>query len=669
MKRIKLNKSKHKKSPWITEGLIKSIKFRDKLHMKSKTSNLTLLEYQAIRINIKTYNTIIKRLIRKQKREYIANKFDEHKSNIRRTWQLINDVMGRDKKDATSDVFIINREEISDPKIIANHFNDFFLNIGCTGDDDEHGYKNYLIGEHLYDDFKYNVLNNQHTTSIISHIKTKYSYGYDGISSALIKIIIHEITPSLTLIINQCLTTGIFPDKLKIGKIVPVYKKGNNKLIDNYRPISLLPTISRIFETAIYSQLYEYIEHHHIINDSQYGFRKAHSTVYTATELIDRLTYKLDNKKIPFNIYIDLSKAFDTLNHSILLSKLHYYGIRNTALTLLKSYFTNRKQYCDYKGTSSNMLLIHKGVPQGSILGPLLFILYVNDFYLSSNKFTFLMYADDTTLLSTYDTFHTNTDTDIATIQRNINEELLRVTTWLSRNKLLINTTKTKMTVFHTQQKHISYPDVIINNSHVEIVDDFKLLGITVNKHLKWNTHIENTAIKVSKYIGVLNRLKHTLPPRILYTLYNTLILPHFNYGLILWGHDNTRLHKLQKRAIRTITNSRYNSHTEPICKLLNIFKLPDLYKLELYKLYYKIENEQVPNNFTTVINPLTHHYNTRRQAIQQLKTIHTFAQHNCIFSMIDLINKSPIIKLRVTTCHNILSFVSSVKRDILDDY
>ena len=539
----------------------------------------------------------------------------------------------------------------------------------CNGDDEEHGYKNYLIGEHLYDDFQFNLINNQHTTSIISHIKTKYSYGYDGISSAMLKIIINEITPSLTLIINQCLTTGIFPDKLKIGKIIPVYKKGNNKLIDNYRPISLLPTISRIFETAIYSQLYEYIEHHHIINDSQYGFRKAHSTVYTATELIDRLTYKLDNNKIPFNIYIDLSKAFDTLNHSILLSKLHYYGIRNTALTLLKSYFTNRKQYCDYKGTSSNMLLIHKGVPQGSILGPLLFILYVNDFYLSSNKFTFLMYADDTTLLSTYDTFHTNTDTDIATIQRNINEELLRITTWLSRNKLLINTGKTKMTVFHTQQKHISYPDVIINNSHVEIVDDFKLLGITVNKHLKWNTHIENTAIKVSKYIGVLNRLKHTLPQRILYTLYNTLILPHFNYGLILWGHDNTRLHKLQKRAIRTITNSRYNSHTEPICKLLNIFKLPDLYKLELYKLYYKIENEQVPNYFTTVINPLTHHYNTRRQAIQQIKTKHAFAQHNCIFSMIDLINKSPIIKLRVTTCHNILSFVSSVKRDILDGY
>ena len=137
--------------------------------MKSKTSNLTLVEYQAIKINIKTYNTIIKRLIRKLHRKYIANKFDEHKGNIRRTWQLITDVMDRDKQDATSHVFIIYREEISDPKIIANHFNDFFLNIGCTGDDDELGYKNYLIGEHQYDDFQFNLINNQHTTSIISH--------------------------------------------------------------------------------------------------------------------------------------------------------------------------------------------------------------------------------------------------------------------------------------------------------------------------------------------------------------------------------------------------------------------------------------------------------------------------------------------------------------------
>ena len=238
------------------------------------------------------------------------------------------------------------------------------------------------------------------------HTKTKYSYGYDGISSALLKIIINEITPSLTLIINQCLTTGIFPDKLKIGKIIPVYKKGNDKLIDNHRPISLLPTISRIFETAIYSQLYEYIEHHHVINDSQYGFEKAHSTVYTATELIDRLTYKLDNNKIPFSIYniIDLSKAFDTLNHSILLSKLHYYGIRNTALTLLKSYFTNRKQCCDYKGTSSNMLLIHKGVPQGSILGPLLFILYVN--YFISHQINVLFLCTQMILLYSVHTTH-----------------------------------------------------------------------------------------------------------------------------------------------------------------------------------------------------------------------------------------------------------------------
>ena len=167
----------------------------------------------------------------------------------------------------------------------------------------------------------------------------------------------------------------------------------------------------------------------------------------------------------------------------------------------------------------------------------------------------------------------------------------------LKRYKLLINSTKTKMTVFHTQQKQITYPDIIIDNSHVEIVSDLKVLGITINKHLKWNI-----SIKVSKYMGVLNRLKHTLPLRILRTLYNILRLPHFNNGVLLWGHDSTRLHKLQKRAIRTITNSKYNSHTEPLCKLLDIRKLPDLYKLKLYKLFYKVQN--VPHYLSNYTQP-----------------------------------------------------------------
>ena len=157
------------------------------------------------------------------------------------------------------------------------------------------------------------------------------------------------------------------------------------------------------------------------------GFKKKHSTEYTAIELVDRVMEKLDRNKVPFNIYIDLSKAFDMIDHKILLFKLHHYGIRNRALNLLKNYFTGRKQYCHFKNKDSSPLNIHKGVPQGSILGPLLFILYINDFIYSSDRFQFLMYADDTTLFSTYDKFENIDDKTIETIQTNIDKELFLI--------------------------------------------------------------------------------------------------------------------------------------------------------------------------------------------------------------------------------------------------
>ena len=183
------------------------------------------------------------------------------------------------------------------------------------------------------------------------------------------------------------------------------------------------------------------------------------------------------------------------IDHNILFSKLSHYGIKDMALKLIKHYFTGRKQYCTYKGTNSSMLNIHKGVPQGSILGPLFFSLYINDFVHSTDKYNFLMYADNTTLISTYETFSTDVS-DIHTIERNINTEQLLILTWLSRNKLLINITKTKMTIFHTQKRNVSYPTIFMNTSPVEIVDDFKFSGNVINKHLKWTTNIEYIAVK-----------------------------------------------------------------------------------------------------------------------------------------------------------------------------
>ena len=219
----------------------------------------------------------------------------------------------------------------------------------------------------------------------------------------------------MTIVIHHVFNNGVFPDKLKIAKVIPIFKKGDNTLTSNYRPISLLPVISKVIENIIYNQLSLYFESSKLFSDSQYGFRPNHSTEHATLELTDRITSAMDNIDVPIGIFLDLSKAFDTVDHAILLKKLEHYGVEGIPLQLLQNYLTNRKQYVKLHEVKSYVLPIHTGVPQGSILGPLLFIIYINDFAGASDIFDFICYADDTTLFSTLNKLVNaqNTDPDI----------------------------------------------------------------------------------------------------------------------------------------------------------------------------------------------------------------------------------------------------------------
>ena len=249
-------------------------------------------------------------------------------------------------------------------------------------------------------DFTFELITEETTMTILNNLKPKPSCGYDGISTKLLKTCKLEICKSVILIINQTLSTVIFPDSLKVAKVIPLYEKGDKALFDHYRPISILPSISKIFERIIFNQINDHFTSHNSYYDGQYGFREKHSTQLAALELIDRITHELDLGNTPINIYIDLSKAFDTLDHTILISKLQHYGIKGTALQLLLSYLSNRKQFVQYGDILSQKNHILMGVPQGSILGPLLFIIYINDMVHSSELFKFIHFADDTTLIT-----------------------------------------------------------------------------------------------------------------------------------------------------------------------------------------------------------------------------------------------------------------------------
>ena len=348
------------------------------------------------------------------------------------------------------EAFLIGNVLVSDPTTIANKFNTFFAEIGSKltenmADAENDKFRDYLLNPTIHN-FTFQLISEENTMLVLNHLKSKPSCGYDGISTKLLKVCKHQICKLLTLIINQMLSNGIFPDDLKIAKVIPLFKKGDQSLLNNYRSISLLPSISKILERIIFNQIHTYFSTNDLYYSGQYGFREKHSTQMAALELIDRITQDIDAGSVPIAIFIDLSKAFDTLDHNILISKLQYYGINGVALRLMRSYLSNRKQFVQFGTYSSNSTDILMGVPQGSILGPLLFIIYINDMARSSDIFKFLSFADDTTLITKL------------RINNSLNDELNNFHNWLKSNKLSLNVNKTKAIAFHMHQKVIQLP-------------------------------------------------------------------------------------------------------------------------------------------------------------------------------------------------------------------
>ena len=522
---------------------------------------------------------------------------------MKRTWQVISETLNRNKsKHDMPSLFTHEGRNLADSLEIANAFNVYFANIGknlssqIDQDNVNADYKQYLTSP-TKETLQFKCITKDYTIKAIDNLENKTSSGHDGISNTLLKIIKNDISESLTIIINQMLTTGIFPDAFKLSKVIPLFKKGDSSLLVNYRPISLLPTISKVFERVIHDQMYEYFNQFNLLSEQQYGFRKKHSTEYAAVKLVDHVSKEMEAGKIPANVYIDLSKAFDTLVFDVLLFKLKYYGVTGTALDLVKSYLTNRKQYVVFDSCQSEHVEICTGVPQGSILGPLFFSVYINDLITVSKRLNFLMYADDTTIYFNLEDF------DLLTRETDVNRELEKVNIWLKPNKLSLNTQKTKLMLFHRKQKHFDKISVVINGIEIEHVPSFNFLGIMLDENLSWKSHIEMVGNKISKVTGILYRLKNVFPENVLFVLYNSLIVSYINYGLLLWGTHSHKLELLQKRALRFMTNSSYRAHTTPLLIKHGLLNVRDMYKLKLLKFYYKLSYDLLPPYFNNYID------------------------------------------------------------------
>ena len=443
---VKFKKHKHKKTTWITTGIIKSIKYRDNLYLRLKHTDPNTATYVDIKTNLRTYN--------------------------KKTWNTINKIIRKTANNNSIHNDLNVREELDSNILKANKFNTFFTEIGpklanSITVTNKTNHNDYLKTE-IDTVFQFQQVDETDILNIINNLTPKTSSGIDNLSIKHIKVIKYELAKPLTLITNQVLSSGIFPDKLKIAKVIPIFKKGDDTDVNNYRPISLLPAISKIIEKVIYNQTYNYFDQNKILYAHQYGFRKQHSTELAVLELVDRTIYTLDKDETPINIFLDLSKAFDTLNHTILLNKLHHYGIRDESLNLFKSYLQNRKQYVVINNAKSETLDITTGVPQGSILGPLLFIIYINDLPNASNIFHSIMYADDTNLSASLQSIKSTNPNE--TVDTLINKELSKISEWLGLNKLSLNVKKSKYIVHKMTNKKVDNLQLNINGIAIEKV-------------------------------------------------------------------------------------------------------------------------------------------------------------------------------------------------------
>ena len=603
--------------PWMTKGLIKSSSTCDKLFSKVVGLDKDSEKYT----KYKQYRNLYNSLKRKAKVKYFRDKIEEHFYNSRKLWRTLNILIGKcNDKSCISDSFIIEGMLSSDPDKISNGFCNYFANVGKSLAS-KIPIINKSATSYISRDVQHSLFlsptDRIEISDIISKIKNKTSSGYDHLSNALIKEIHNQITEPLTTIVNKSLEAGYVPNEMKIAKIIPVFKSKEKVHFSNYRPISLLPTLSKILEKVVYKRLYKFLLQNNILFNSQYGFRSGHSTSDAVAELVSSILFGFDNKEMTLAVFLDLSKAFDTVDHKILLDKLERYGIRGTALDWFRSYLSDRKQFVQYKTARSSASDIEYGVPQGSVLGPLLFIIYINDLNNCLDLCKAILFADDSTV------YITGKNKKLLFFQ--MKKELLSLIEWFQVNKLSLNLIKTNYTLFTPKNSSINDANesftLTFGSETIKEVNNVKFLGLQMDRHLDWSEHFKILHRRLSRANFILSQVKNILPKTCMKMLYYSLFQSHINYGLYVWGTGmlSCNLKKIataQKKAVRSVAKKSYNSHTDPLFVDLNILKFTDVVDIELMKLMYNHSKNLLPIPIQSLftINRDIHHYNTRHR-------------------------------------------------------
>ena len=608
--------------PWISPAILASIGNRSKLY-NIKQNNPTECNIQ----KYARFRNILNSLIRDAKHKYLQEQLESCKHDTKKMWNImISHTTGKKNEHKYPNCFTNSEgKQIENNSDIADNFNSFFSTIGENLQQNFTGHPQealYLFGEPCRNKIEqFQTTNSEELIKIIQNMKN-VGHGVDNINAKIFKLTFMTIIEQIVHFINLCLVQGKFPNRLKVAIVKPIFKAGNRGDFTNYRPISILPYISKILEKVIHVRVMDHITQNNIISKNQFGFRKGFSTYMPLLLLQDKVIQGFESNKMNCGIYIDLKKAFDTVDHNILLLKLRSYGITETVLGIIESYLSNRHQCVEYKGVKSSLRQICIGVPQGSILGPLLFILYINDFPDISSKFTSLLYADDTALL-----FEASSITEL---QNNINTELPKVCKWLQANKLSLNTSKTYYQLYNNS-KTVADVNVVLNGVNIDCAETVRYLGVFIDKELKWESHIMYVSRIISRNIGIINRSRFFLSHRHRYLLYNALVLPYLNYCCLIWGNAPKsyllKLINLQKKIIRILDNQPRLAHTNPIYSKLKILKLEDIARQQIIAVLYNVATLDAPAVITNLFKPIQNRQRTSRttQHFEEIFTRKTY--------------------------------------------
>ena len=588
------NKTRRKTNNWFDVDLQKLIKEKDKLFKKyiAKKSIIAKANYNAAR------NRYF-RCIQEKKKAFFASVLEKQKQNIRKTWQIINNLLGKPKNHNCTSLNVDGQISANEA-LMANHFNIHFATVGSVLSKNikysSSGTKfNKFLGSSYPHCMYINPTCVPEIKKILSVMQSKNSCGLDEIPMSILKRSPDNILFILCHIFNLSLAQGKFICDFKKAKVIPVHKKGSKLDVNNYRPISLLPVMSKILERIVYKRLHSFLNQAKFFHQHQFGFRKKHSTSNALTVMIEHVTKAFEEKKYTLGVFLDLSKAFDTIDHDILLYKLQHYGVRGLPYEWFKSYLSNRSLRTEINGKLSSPTVINLGVPQGSILGPLLFLIYVNDLPKCLNTGQVIMFADDTNLF-----FNNKSYSELF---RMANEELLEVSHWLAANRLTLNTSKTKFIIFRTVNSPPVPPnlEIKLNGNLIEKVASTRFLGVTIHEHLTWKPHMESLLKKIRINLGIMRKVKPYLNSKSLQLLYYSMIQSHFQYCISSWCFNNkTLVYRLQKtvnKAIQLAFNPK-NDNLNAVMRKHNILSIEQTAQLEIVKFMHNYIHNLLPSAF-----------------------------------------------------------------------